>query len=139
MAMSIKAPPNGMRPTHPGAILRDELAELDMSAAELARALDVPANRIAEIVAERRAVSVDTAMRLARYFGTSAQLWLNLQQSYELRTAQLRNGKRIERSIRPRGRITGSGPQERRRVHRASVQRPEQRQSPSTFARGDWV
>jgi antitoxin HigA-1 len=102
MAMSINAPQNRMKPTHPGAILREELAELRMSAAELARALDVAPNRIADIVAERRSISVDTAMRLARYFRTTAQFWLNLQQSYDLRTAELRDGKRIARAINPR-------------------------------------
>jgi addiction module HigA family antidote len=76
---------NGMRPIHPGEILREEfLAPLKMSANALAIALHVSAPRIGEIVNERRAVSPDTALRLARYFGTSAEFWLGLQADYDL-------------------------------------------------------
>jgi len=77
---------NGMRPIHPGEILREEyLVPLDMSANALAQALGVPANRISAIVAGERGVTADTALRLARAFGTTPEFWLNLQQSYELR------------------------------------------------------
>ena len=71
-------------PIHPGAILADELAELGVTPAELARQIDVPANRISQILAGKRAVSGDTALRLGRWFGMSAQFWMNLQAMYEL-------------------------------------------------------
>ncbi len=71
-------------PIHPGEILADELAELAMSAAELAREIKVPANRITQIIAGKRAISADTALRLGKWFGTGPRLWLNLQQAYEL-------------------------------------------------------
>jgi addiction module HigA family antidote len=90
---------NGMRPVHPGEILREEyLVPLDMTATALAKALNVPAARINDIVRERRAV---TAMRLARYFGGDARSWLNLQAAYGLRVAEIRNSKRIKREIAP--------------------------------------
>jgi addiction module HigA family antidote len=82
-------------PIHPGEILADELEELSMSAAQLARTLGVPANRISQIVAGKRAVSADTALRLARYFGTSADFWMNLQKTYELDLARQHIGKAI--------------------------------------------
>ena len=78
-----------MRPIHPGEILREEyLVPLDLSSNALAQAIGVPANRITEIVAEKRSVTADTALRLARALGTTPEFWLNLQQSYELRLAQ---------------------------------------------------
>jgi len=80
---------------HPGEHLRLELDELGMSAAELARRLAVPTNRITEILNGRRAVTGDTALRLAHFFGTSAEFWLNLQSLYELRTARRKAGKSI--------------------------------------------
>jgi len=89
-------------PIHPGEILAGELAELGLSANAFGRALDVPANRITEILNGRRAISADTALRLARYFGTTAKFWLNLQQSYELAIAERSVGKTIARSVRPR-------------------------------------
>ena len=88
-------------PIHPGEILGDELVELGMSAAELARAIHVPANRVSQIIAGKRAVTADTALRLGRWFGTGPQLWLNLQQSYELRLAERDCGADIAR-IAPR-------------------------------------
>ena len=78
---------NGMRPVHPGEILQEDLDALGMSAAELARRIEVPANRIAGILKGRRSVTGDTALRLGRFFGTSRQFWLNLQKLYELRLA----------------------------------------------------
>src|ERR1035438_10713970 len=75
-------------PIHPGELLRDELNEIGVSLNELGRALRVPMNRISAIVNGNRAITVDTAMRLARYFGTSPQYWLNLQSAYELEVAE---------------------------------------------------
>jgi len=82
---------------HPGEHLAEELNELGMSAAELARRLDVPTNRVTEILNGRRAITGDTALRLAHFFGTTAEFWLNLQSLYELRIAQKKAGKSIER------------------------------------------
>lgn len=93
---------NKMRPIHPGEILREEyLAPLDMSANALATALRVPAPRINDIVRERRAITPDTALRLARYFGGDAQSWLNLQVAYELKLAEAKAGETIRRDIHP--------------------------------------
>lgn len=93
---------NGMRPVHPGEILREDyLVPAALSANALARALHVPAPRINDIVRERRGISADTAMRLARYFGGDARSWLNLQAAYDLRLAEIENAKRIEREIVP--------------------------------------
>lgn len=93
---------NGMRPVHPGEVLREDyLVPLNMSANALAKALNVPAPRINDIVRERRGITADTAMRLARYFGGDARSWLNLQAAYDLRLAERANAKRIEREITP--------------------------------------
>jgi addiction module HigA family antidote len=93
---------NGMRPVHPGEVLREDyLKPLGMSANALARALKVPAPRINDVVRERRGVSADTAMRLARYFGGDARSWMNLQTAYDLRVAEIRNAKRIAREVSP--------------------------------------
>jgi antitoxin HigA-1 len=81
---------------HPGEHLAEELKALDMSAAELARQLDVPTNRITQILNGTRAITGDTALRLAHFFGTSAEFWLNLQSLYELRLAQKKAGKSIK-------------------------------------------
>jgi len=82
-------------PIHPGEILADELKEIGISAAELARMLAVPANRISQIIARKRAISANTALRLARYFGTTPDLWMNLQKTYELDLARQQLGKAI--------------------------------------------
>ena len=93
---------NGMRPVHPGEVLREDyLVPLEMSANALAKALNVPAPRVNDIVRERRGVSADTAMRLARHFGGDARSWLNLQAAYDLRVAELENARRIEREVKP--------------------------------------
>jgi addiction module HigA family antidote len=93
---------NGMRPVHPGEVLREDyLVPLNMSANALAKALNVPAPRINDIVRERRGITADTAMRLARYFGGDARSWLNLQAAYDLRLAEIENAKRIEQEIIP--------------------------------------
>jgi addiction module HigA family antidote len=94
---------NGMRPIHPGEILREEYLEpLGMSANALARALDVTPARINDIVRKRRSITGDTALRLARYFGTDAQSWLNLQSAYDLRIAEIAAGESINNKIAPR-------------------------------------
>ena len=93
---------NGMRPIHPGEILREDyLKPLQMSANALSKALLVPAGRVNDIVLERRGVTPDTALRLARYFGGDAQSWLNLQQTYDLKVAQKQKAKQIEAEIEP--------------------------------------
>jgi len=84
-------------PIHPGEHLKEELDALGMSAAELARQLDVPTNRITAILNGRRGITGDTALRLSHFFGTSAEFWLNLQSLYELRLAQKKAGKAIDR------------------------------------------
>ncbi len=91
---------SGMRPVHPGEILREDfLIPRKMSANALAKALRVPAPRINDIVRERRGITADTAMRLARYFGGDARSWLNLQTAYDLRVAEIKNARRINREI----------------------------------------
>ena len=86
-------------PIHPGQFLADELAELGMTPAELARELHVPANRIYQILGGRRAITADTALRLGQWLGTSAELWINLQKLYELRLAEQQAGEEIRRTI----------------------------------------
>ena len=83
-------------PIHPGEHLAEELETLNMSAAELARQLNVPTNRITGILNGRRAITGDTALRLAHFFGTSAEFWLNLQTLYELRLAEQKAGAAIK-------------------------------------------
>ena len=91
---------NGMRPVHPGEILREEyLAPMGMSVHALSQALRVPATRLHEIVKERRSITPDTALRLARYFGTDAQSWLNLQMNYDLKIAETALKDKIEREV----------------------------------------
>ena len=95
-------PNNGMRPVHPGEILREELDGLGLSANALAKALGVPVNRVTMILNGPRGVSADTALRLARYFGTTPQLWLNLQKTWELRRAEIAAGREITKQVTPR-------------------------------------
>ena len=95
-------PKNGMRPVPPGEILKEEFMKpLGLSANALARALDVPTNRVTGILNGTRIVTADTALRLARAFGTSPDVWLNLQQTYDLKIAARESGKKIERSVTP--------------------------------------
>ncbi len=94
--------PNRMPPVHPGEVLGDELAELGLSANAFARSLGVPTNRVTAILNGTRGISADSALRLARYFGTSPQIWLNLQQSYDLKIAEKRAGKKIRATVKPR-------------------------------------
>ncbi len=84
-------------PIHPGETLREDLDALGMSPAELARRIEVPVNRITEILDGRRSVTGDTALRLRRFFGTSGEFWLNLQKLYELRRAEQGSGAEIAR------------------------------------------
>ena len=93
---------NGMRPIHPGEILREEyLQPLELSVNALATKLRVPATRLHEIVKERRSITADTAMRLARFFGGDAQSWLNLQSSYDLRLAEISHAAEISEDVKP--------------------------------------
>ena len=93
---------NGMRPVHPGAILRDEIEAAEVSERALAKALDMPVSRITMILEGRQRITADTALRLARYFGTTPQLWLNLQQTWELRLAEINAGAQIAKTVTPR-------------------------------------
>ncbi|SPF36273.1 Virulence-associated protein I [Syntrophobacter sp. SbD1] len=93
---------NAMRPIHPVEILREELAELSLSANALASALGVPANRITGIIKEQRAKTANTALRLARYFSTTPEFWMNLQIAYEIRKAEAKTGEQIDRTVQPR-------------------------------------
>ena len=95
---------NGMGPVHPGDILREEIKALEMSAKALATALDVPGNRVTAILNGQRGITADTALRLSRYLGTTPELWLNLQKTFELRVAEKEAGKRIQRRVKPRER-----------------------------------
>jgi len=92
---------NNMRPVHPGEILREEMEELSLSARRLAAALHVPTNRVTSILNEQRAITADTALRLARYFGTTPEFWMNLQAAYELRRTRFDHGEKISREVRP--------------------------------------
>lgn len=90
---------NNMRPIHPGEHLQEEMTELGLTASALAHALGVPPNRITQILKGTRAITADTALRLARYLGTTPEFWMNLQQSYELRATRRAAGKRITREV----------------------------------------
>lgn len=90
-----------MLPVHPGNALRLELDARDMSANALALALRVPSGRITDILNGKRAVTPETALRLGRYFGTGAELWLNLQTAFDLAVAENRHGERICAEVRP--------------------------------------
>jgi addiction module HigA family antidote len=82
---------------HPGEILAEELAEIAVTPTELARQLQVPPNRLTQIIQGKRAITGDTALRLGHWFGTSAQFWLNLQSAYDIRVAQATAGRQIAR------------------------------------------
>src|SRR5438094_1132846 len=94
-------------PVHPGEVLLDVINEAGLTVNALALALRVPANRIGAIVKGRRGITADTALRLARYFGTSAQMWMNLQAKYELAAAEDSLRDPIEREVLPRA-VVGS-------------------------------
>lgn len=96
------APKNGLRPIHPGEVLREDyLKPLGLSANALSQALNVPASRVNDIVLERRGVTVDTAMRLVRYFGGDVQSWMNLQTAYEVKMGQKTLTRKIEQEVAP--------------------------------------
>ena len=100
--MTISAPKNGLRPIHPGEVLREDyLKPLGISANALSLALKVPASRVNDIVLERWGVTVDTAMRLVRYFGGDVQSWMNLQTAYEVKVAQKALARKIEKEVLP--------------------------------------
>ena len=104
--MTIKRPPAGWKvqgiTTHPGVILREDfMLPMQITANHLALQTRMPATRIGDIVHGRRGVSADTALRLARYFGTSAEFWLNLQAAHDLSKARAQSGKTIQREIEP--------------------------------------
>jgi addiction module HigA family antidote len=94
--------PKRLPPIHPGEVLQDLLAEAGLTANSLATALRVPANRIGGILKRQRGITADTALRLARYFGTSAQMWINLQAKYDLAAAEDTLRNKIEREVLPR-------------------------------------
>jgi addiction module HigA family antidote len=91
----------GRSAIHPGEHLAEQLEELDMSGAELARQLKVPTNRVTEILKGQRAVTGDTALRLGHFFGTSSESWVNLQKLYELRLAEEKSGETRSGTCRP--------------------------------------
>ncbi len=101
--MAQSAPTNRMRPVHPGEVLREDyLMPLGMSPHALAQALKVPPSRVNDIVLERRGITVDTAMRLVRFFGGDVQTWMNLQTAYEIKTAEQTIADRIAEEVTPR-------------------------------------
>ncbi|MBI3545063.1 MAG: HigA family addiction module antidote protein [Gammaproteobacteria bacterium] len=91
---------NNMRPIHPGEHLREEMKERGLTARGLATALGVPTNRVTHILNGVRAITADTALRLAAYFGSSPEFWMNLQQAFDLRMTRRAAGKRIAREVR---------------------------------------
>lgn len=90
---------NKMRPVHPGEILRDEMAELKLSANRFAEMLHVPTNRITAILNGQRGITADTALRLSVFFGTTAEFWLKLQNTYDLKIAEMKFGKKIKKEV----------------------------------------
>jgi addiction module HigA family antidote len=98
----MKARAKKLPPIHPGEILREEFMKpRDLSQNALARALNVPPRRINEIVLEKRSITADTALRLARYFGTTAEMWTGLQADYDLRVVRYERARIIERDVEP--------------------------------------
>jgi antitoxin HigA-1 len=91
-----------LAPIHPGRVLQEVLSEAELTVNALAMSLRVPANRIGAIIKGQRGITADTALRLARYFGTTAQMWINLQARYDLETAEDSLKARIEREVLPR-------------------------------------
>jgi addiction module HigA family antidote len=90
---------NAMRPIHPGEILKDELVEIGMTANAFAHALHVPANRITAVLNGTRSITVDTALRLSQFFGTTPEFWLNLQTAYDLKLAKKTIGSKVEKEV----------------------------------------
>jgi addiction module HigA family antidote len=93
-------PTNKMRMIHPGEILAEELVALDnISANQFAKYIGVPTNRVTGILNKQRAITADTALRLSKFFGTTAEFWLNLQDAYDIKFAQQKSGKQIEKEV----------------------------------------
>jgi len=92
---------NNMRPIHPGEVLKEEIDELGFSASRVANMLQVPVNRVTSILNCKRAITADTALRLAIFFGTSPEFWLNLQSTYDLKITIAKFGKKIKREVTP--------------------------------------
>jgi addiction module HigA family antidote len=90
---------NKIRPIHPGEILREELEELNYSANRFASLLHVPVNRITHILNGQRSITADTALRLAKFFGTTPEFWLNLQNAYDLKITLQKSGKKIDHDV----------------------------------------
>lgn len=90
---------NGMRPIHPGEVLKDELAEIGMTANAFAHALHVPANRITAIINGNRSITADSALRISQFFGTTPEFWLNLQISYDLKIARQAVGNKVAQEV----------------------------------------
>ena len=93
---------NKLPPIHPGEMLREDMDALGLSARALADAMGVPHNRVAAILRGERAITADTALRLAAFFGTSAEVWMNLQQSYDLKKTEQERGKSIRAAVKRR-------------------------------------
>lgn len=91
---------NAMRPIHPGEILKEELAEINMTANAFAKALQVPANRITAILSGTRSITADTALRISIFFGTTPEFWLNLQTAYDLKVAKNSVGEKVKQEVR---------------------------------------
>ena len=91
-----------MRPVHPGEVLQDELDHLRLTASAFARALGVPTNRVTAILNGQRGITADTALRLARYFGSGPEIWMNLQTNHDLAVARRDHGKTIEATVSTR-------------------------------------
>lgn len=91
---------HAMRPIHPGEILKEELAEIGMTANAFAQTLSVPANRITAILNSTRSITADTALRISLFFGTTPELWLNLQTSYDLKIARESVGDKLKREVK---------------------------------------
>lgn len=90
-----------LTPIHPGEALKSVLDDAHLSANAVALALRIPANRLTEIINGKRSISADTAMRLGRYFGTSAQMWMNMQSQYDLELAEAELAERIDAEVQP--------------------------------------
>jgi addiction module HigA family antidote len=91
---------NAMRPIHPGEVLKEELAEINMTANAFAKALHVPANRITAILNGTRSITADTALRISIFFGTTPEFWLNLQTAYDLKVARNAVGEKVKQEVR---------------------------------------
>ena len=100
--MATSKPVNKLPPIHPGELLREDLDELGLSARAFAEAIGVPHNRVAAILRGQRGITADTALRLSIFFGTSAQVWMNLQATYDLKIAERDHGRAIRAGVRGR-------------------------------------